>query len=94
MMRRHYNEYSHAPTWINTFDPADKKDVRRVLERVRGFVMVNRQIVKLSKLFENGEKALDTHINLKSTASLSCVKRFLSTVVTGHLAAAEASAHS
>ena len=52
------NEYSHAPTWINTFDPADKKDVRRVLERVRGFVMVNRQIVKLSKLFEKRRKSL------------------------------------
>jgi hypothetical protein len=52
------NECSHAPTWINTFDPADKKDVRRVLERVRGFVMVNRQIVKLSKLFEKRRKSL------------------------------------
>jgi ABC-type Mn2+/Zn2+ transport system ATPase subunit len=52
------NECSHAPTWINTFDPADKKDVRRVLERVRGFVMVNRQIVKLSKLFEKRREIL------------------------------------
>jgi hypothetical protein len=52
------NECSHAPTWINTFDPADKKDVRRVLERVRGFVMVNRQIVTLSKLFEKRRESL------------------------------------
>jgi hypothetical protein len=52
------NECSHAPTWINTFDPADKKDVRRVLERVRGFVTVNRQIVKLSKMFEKRRKSL------------------------------------
>ena len=52
------NECSHAPTWIAAFNPADKKDVRRVLERVRGFVMVNRQIVKLSKLFDKRRKSL------------------------------------
>jgi hypothetical protein len=46
------NECSHAPTWIATFNPADKKDVRRILDRVEGFVQVNRQIVKLSKMFE------------------------------------------
>ena len=46
------NECSHAPTWIATFNPADKTDVRRILDRVEGFVQVNRQIVKLSKMFE------------------------------------------
>ena len=46
------NECSHAPTWIATFNPADKKDVRGILERVEGFIQVNRQIVKLSKMFE------------------------------------------
>jgi hypothetical protein len=46
------NECSHAPTWIATFNPADKKDVRGILDRVEGFVQVNRQIVKLSKMFE------------------------------------------
>jgi len=52
------NECSHAPTWIAAFNPADKQNVRRVLERVRGFVMVNRQIVKLSKLFDKRRKSL------------------------------------
>ena len=52
------NECTHAPTWINTFDPADKKDVRRIMERVRGFVNVNRQIVKISKLFEQRRDSL------------------------------------
>jgi hypothetical protein len=46
------NECSHAPTWIATFNPADKQDVKRILDRVEGFVQVNRQIVKLSKMFE------------------------------------------
>jgi hypothetical protein len=46
------NECSHAPTWIATFNPADKQDVKRILDRVEGFVQVNRQIVKLSKVFE------------------------------------------
>ena len=46
------NECSHAPTWIATFNPADKQDVKRILDRVEGFVQVNRQIVKLRKMFE------------------------------------------
>jgi hypothetical protein len=46
------NECSHAPTWIATFNPADKQDVKRILDRVEGFVQVNRQIVKLSKMCE------------------------------------------
>ena len=50
------NECSHAPTWIATFNPADKQDVRRVLDRIEGFVQVNRQIVKLSKMFEERRK--------------------------------------
>ena len=58
MKRRRHEECSHAPTWINSFNPADKEDVRRVLERVRGFVTVNRQIVKLSKMFEKRRKSL------------------------------------
>jgi hypothetical protein len=50
------NECSHAPTWIATFNPADKQDVRGILDRVEGFVQVNRQIVKLSKIFEERRK--------------------------------------
>jgi hypothetical protein len=50
------NECSHAPTWIATFNPADKQEVRGVLGRVESFVQVNRQIVKLSKMFEERRK--------------------------------------
>jgi hypothetical protein len=53
-----FNECSHAPTWITRFDPADKKVVKEALDRVEGFVMVNRQIVKINKLFENRRQAV------------------------------------
>lgn len=50
------NEYMHAPTWIDSFDPTDANDVKKVLNYVQNFVMVNQQIVKLSKCFEKRSK--------------------------------------
>jgi hypothetical protein len=50
------NEYMHAPTWIDSFDPTDANDVKKVLNYVRNFVMVNQQIVKLSQCFEDWSK--------------------------------------
>jgi hypothetical protein len=50
------NEATHAPTWIDSFDPTDANDVKKVLDYVQNFVMVNQQIVKLAKCFEKRSK--------------------------------------
>jgi hypothetical protein len=47
-------ETSHAPTWLDSFDPADVSDVRRVLTYVQRFVEVNRNLVRLMKAIEKG----------------------------------------
>ncbi len=47
-------ECSHAPTWLDSFDPSDVADVRRVLTYVQRFVEVNVNLVKLSKAIEKG----------------------------------------
>jgi len=41
-------ECSHAPCWIDTFDPADARDVYRVLTSVRDFLTVNLQMLKVA----------------------------------------------
>lgn len=46
--REHMYESSHAPTWIDSFNPSDENDVKRVLNHVRSVVLVNRQLVNLS----------------------------------------------
>jgi hypothetical protein len=50
------NEATHAPSWIDSFDPTDANEVKKVLNYVQSFVMVNQQIVKLAKCFEKGSK--------------------------------------
>jgi hypothetical protein len=77
------NECSHAPTWIATFNPADKQDVRRVLDRVEGFVQVNRQIVKTQQNVRGTEKTRWTHTSISAPRpASSCVKLFSSTAAT------------
>jgi hypothetical protein len=50
------NEATHAPTWIDSFDPSDANEVKKVLNYVQNFVLVNQQIVKLAKCFEKVSK--------------------------------------
>jgi len=50
---RSMNESSHAPCWIETFDPADHKDVHRVLKHVKDFLTVNLQMVKVAAAAAN-----------------------------------------
>ncbi len=47
-------EASHQPLWVRSFDPGDVKDVRNVLDYVRRFVEVNRQLVILKQVLEKG----------------------------------------
>jgi len=48
------NECTHAPFWLEAFDPGDVSDVRRVLTYVQRFVELNRNLVQLRKAFEKG----------------------------------------
>jgi hypothetical protein len=50
------NEATHAPTWIDSFDPTNVTDVKKVLNYVQNFLIVNQQIVKLAKCFEKRSK--------------------------------------
>lgn len=54
-------ESSHGPTWLESFDPADVGDVRRVLTYVQRFVEVNVNLVKLSKAIEKGSSHASTN---------------------------------
>lgn len=56
------NEYSHGPTWLEVFDPANVNDVRRVLTYVQRFVEVNRNLVRLKKAFQKGASHGSTNI--------------------------------
>lgn len=42
------HEYSHPPTWIDTFDPANVVEVKSMLSHVRNIVRINVLIVQLS----------------------------------------------
>ncbi len=50
--RQYMYESSHAPTWIDSFDPSDANDVRRVLLHVRNMVRINRSLADLAKALE------------------------------------------
>ena len=50
--RQNMYESSHAPTWIDSFNPSDGNDVKRVLNHVRSVVLVNRQLVDLTLSLE------------------------------------------
>lgn len=50
--RQHMYECSHAPTWVDSFDPSDANDVRRVLLHVQNMVRVNRSLVDLAIALE------------------------------------------
>ncbi len=47
-------EVSHAPVWVESFDPANLSEVHRVLTYVQRFVEVNRNLVKLQNAIERG----------------------------------------
>jgi hypothetical protein len=54
---RTMNESSHAPTWIEAFDPADVKAVGRMLDYVKGFVEVNLQLAKIQRFAEKWSRS-------------------------------------
>jgi len=76
------NECSHAPTWIATFNPADKTDVRRILDRVEGSFKSIAKLSNSAKCSKHGGNPLETHVNLSSTAASSCVRLYLSIAAT------------
>jgi hypothetical protein len=57
---QHMNESSHAPTWIDSFDPSNVKDVKRVLNHVRSVIQVNRQLVNLARSIERSTNLAGT----------------------------------
>jgi hypothetical protein len=57
------NEYTHAPVWLEAFDPADVNDVRRLLTHVQRFIEVNRNLVRLKNAFEKGVSRGSTSIS-------------------------------
>jgi hypothetical protein len=77
------NECSHAPTWIATFNPADKKDVRRILDQCRGVCSSqspDRQTQQNVRSTE-GNRWKTTSISAPRPAS-SCVRLYSSTAAT------------
>ena len=58
--RQHMYESSHAPTWIDSFDPSDPKDVRRVLLHVQNMVRINRSLVDLANSLERSSNDAGT----------------------------------
>ena len=58
--RQHMYESSHAPTWIDAFDPSKVTDVKRVLSHVQNMVRVNRQLVDLARSLERSSDLAST----------------------------------
>lgn len=58
--RQHMFESSHAPTWIDSFDPSSANDVKRVLNHVHSVVEINRQLVDLNKSIERSTSLAST----------------------------------
>ena len=58
--RQHMFESSHAPTWIDSFDPSSANDVKRVLNHVRSVIEVNRQLVDLARTIERSTSLAGT----------------------------------
>ena len=58
--RQHMFESSHAPTWIDSFDPSNANDVQRVLNHVRSVIEINRQLVDLNKSIERSMSLAST----------------------------------
>ncbi len=46
------NEASHAPTWIEAFDPLDVKQVGRILRHARKLIEVNLHLVQLAEAID------------------------------------------
>jgi hypothetical protein len=59
--RQNVYEVSHSPLWLDSFDPGDTSDVRRVLTYVQRFVEVNRNVVQLQKAIEKGSSHASTN---------------------------------
>lgn len=53
-------ESSHAPAWIAPLDPADTKDVKRVLTHIHRLVAINRELVALAKVLERSKPSAGT----------------------------------
>jgi len=58
--RQHMYESSHAPTWIDAFDPSNVTDVKRVLSHVQNMVRINRQLVDLARSLERSPNLAST----------------------------------
>ena len=58
--RQHMYESSHAPTWIDAFDPSNVTDVRRVLSHVQHMVQINRHLVDLGRSLERSSDLAST----------------------------------
>jgi hypothetical protein len=58
--RQHMYESSHAPTWIDAFDPSNVTDVRRVLTHVQNMVRINRHLVDLAISLERSSDLAST----------------------------------
>ena len=58
--RQHMYESSHAPTWIDAFDPSNVTDVRRVLTHVQNMVRINRHLVNLATSLERSSDFAST----------------------------------
>ena len=58
--RQHMYESSHAPTWVDFFDPSEANDVRRVLLHVGNMIRVNRSLVDLVNALERSSEGAST----------------------------------
>ena len=58
--RQHMYESSHAPTWIDSFDPSNANDVRRVLLHVQNMIRINRSLADLAKSLERSSEDAST----------------------------------
>ena len=58
--RQHMYESSHAPAWIDAFDPSNASDVRRVLLHVQNMIRINRSLVELAKALERSSELAGT----------------------------------
>ena len=58
--RQHMYESSHAPTWIDSFDPSNAIDVRRVLLHVQNMIRINRSLAELAKSLQRSSELAGT----------------------------------